>query len=284
MGPAAHALSLVRLAGFLLLTMAAIPVQVVCLALGPSWSTWFPPHYHGVVARLLGFRIRILGRCVDHGPALVVSNHLSYFDAVMLASTVRGSFIAKADVARWPFIGFLAKLQRSEFIERKRRHAGVQRDALGERLAKGDILVLFAEGTSTDGLRVGPFKTTLFAVAETRVAGKPITVQPVTVAFTRLNGMPLGRMMRPYLAWYGDMTFFSHLWTAAGLGITEVRLEFHAPVTIEQFGSRKRLAEHCRDVIAASLEIANTGRARAAAPPAASIAEPVAVAGTAVAA
>jgi 1-acyl-sn-glycerol-3-phosphate acyltransferase len=262
---ASHGASFVRLTLWAMLTLAAIPVQAACLAFGPAAARIVPPLYHRVVLRIFGIRLTVRGRVPEKGPLLVVSNHVSYLDPELLSSVLRASFVAKSEVARWPVFGLLCQLQRTVFVERGRRHAsGGQRDVLARRLGEGDILVLFPEGTSSDGNRVLPFKSALFGAAETRLEGRPVAVQPVSLAYVGLNGMPLGRTMRPYLAWYGDMELAGHLWTMAGLGMIEATLEFHAPVAIDQFGSRKHLAEHCRRVVAAGVEAAITGRPAAA--------------------
>ena len=90
-----------------------------------------------------------------------------------------------------------------------------------------------------------------------------MTVQPLSIAYLRLDGIPMGRAYRPFFAWYGDMTLGSHLWTMLGLGTVDVSVTFHAPVTLAQFGSRKALAEHCHRVIAAGMSSALAGRTAA---------------------
>src|SRR3546814_8218171 len=105
------------------------------------------------------------------------------------------------------------------------------------RLEAGDDLVLFPEGTSGDGNRVLAFKSALFSVAERRPQGEPLTVQPVSIAYTRLDGLPLGRYLRPFFAWYGDMELGHHLWHAIGLGRVTVMVEFHEPVRSEEHKS-----------------------------------------------
>jgi len=161
-----------------------------------------------------------------------------------------------------PFFGLLAKLQRSVFIDRRPNRAGAQRDEMVARLESGDSLILFPEGTSGDGNRVLPFKSALFAVAGLRPHGKPLVVQPVSIAYTRLDGMPIGRYLRPYFAWYGDMDLLGHLWRALGLGHLTVAVEFHPPVTLEDFASRKALAGHCQRAVADGLATALSGRPR----------------------
>src|SRR5262249_52946744 len=142
-----------------------------------------------------------------------------------------------------------------------------QRDQLAQRLDAGDNLILFPEGTSNDGNRSLPFRSALFGVAERATDGAeavPLTVQPVSLAYVRLNGMPIGRSLRPFLAWYGDMELLAHLWQVAGLGRITVAVEFHPPVTIAQFASRKALSEHCQRAVAEGVAVAIAGRRDAA--------------------
>ena len=194
-------------------------------------------------------------------PTLFVSNHLSYLDIEVLGSLIPGSFVAKTEVGTWPFFGALARLQRTVFVDRNRRgSADAQRDSLQSRLEAGDNLVLFPEGTSSDGNRTLPFKSALFAAAGLRIDGKPLTVQPVSLACTTLDGIPLGRRLRPIYAWYGDMDLVPHLWNVVKQGQLRITVIFHPPVTLETVRSRKALADHCWRAIAAGVSDANAGR------------------------
>ena len=147
-------------------------------------------------------------------PTLFVCNHSSYLDITVLGSMILGSFVAKTEVASWPFFGMLAKLQRTIFVDRRRHSTHTQRDDLLARLTEGDNVILFPEGTSNDGNRVLPFRSALFSVAEPRRHGggegqiKDLIVQPVSIAYVRLNGLPVGHGLRPLFAWYGDMELF----------------------------------------------------------------------------
>jgi 1-acyl-sn-glycerol-3-phosphate acyltransferase len=253
-------LGAVRLLAYLSLTVACMPIQVALLALGLPARQRFPRLYHGTCARLIGLDVVTVGRPSTARPTLFVSNHSSYLDITVLGSLIAGSFVAKTEVGSWPFFGLLAKLQRTVFVDRKARNAATHRDDMKGRLEAGDDLVLFPEGTSSDGNRVLPFKSALFAVAGLRVEGRPVTVQPVSITATRLDGIPLGRTLRVLYAWYGDMELAGHLWKMLKLGRIAVQVEFHAPVTVEDFGSRKALAEHCWRVIAAGVDDAVSGR------------------------
>lgn len=250
-----------RLAVYLLWTLLLVPVQGLAIALRSPLRHRIPRLYHRVCAAILGIGIVVRGKRVVDGPVLFVSNHSSYLDITVLGSVIPGSFVAKSEVAGWPFFGMLAKLQKTVFVERKAR-AGVekQRDELGARLDAGDSLILFPEGTSSDGNRTLPFKTALFAVAARRIGDRPLTVQPVSIAPTRLDGIPMGIAFRPYYAWYGDMDLAPHLWTVFTLGRMTVEVEFHPPVTIEGFSSRKALADHCQRAVAQGVERAVSGK------------------------
>ncbi len=254
-----------RLGSYLVFALAITSVQVAFLALSTRLATMLPILYHRVCCRLLDLHIEVRGIVSTAKPTLFVCNHSSYLDISVLGSLVPGSFVAKAEVADWPFFGFLAKLQRTVFVDRQRRTTTRrQRDELARRLDAGDNLILFPEGTSNDGNRTLPFRSALFGVAERKDESgrtlQPLTIQPVSLAYVRLNGMPIGRSLRPYVAWYGDMDLFGHLWRLAGLGRITVTVEFHPPVTLDQFASRKALCEHCHRMVAEGVAAAIGGR------------------------
>lgn len=249
-----------RIAVYLGWTLLLMPAQLLALAAGSRWRDHIPHVYHRVSSRILGFRIVTTGARSRERPTLFVSNHSSYLDIEILGALLEVSFIAKAEVARWPFFGLLARLQRSVFVERRTSKAGEHRDVVRRRLAAGDNLVLFAEGTSSDGNRTLPFKSALFSAAETTVDGRPVAVQPVSVTATALDGMPLGRRLRSLYAWYGDMALMSHLWRMVSAGRVTVHVHFHPVTTLAACGSRKALADHCWRLVAAGVAAANAGR------------------------
>ena len=165
-----------------------------------------------------------------------------------ILSIARQSF--SKSVAFWPVAGFFAKLQRTIFVERQRRASvGAQRDMLQQRLEEGVNVILFPEGTSYDGARVLPFKSALFAAAEREVGGHPVTVQPMSLAYVAMDGLPLTRAQRPAVAWYGDMDLAPHLLDYLKGGPYECTLKFFEPVIAEEIGNRKALARYCREKI-----------------------------------
>jgi 1-acyl-sn-glycerol-3-phosphate acyltransferase len=249
-----------RIVAYVAITLPLLPLQALAVFFKLELARTLPPAYHRLVCRILGIRVAAQGEMAKNRPLLIVGNHTSYLDIEVLGSLIPGSFVAKAEIARWPFFGWLAKLQRSVFIERRSSKAREHKDEIEKRLLEGDVLILFPEGTSNDGNRILPFRTALFSVAERRVEGEALVVQPVSLAYTRLDGMPMGRSFRPFFAWYGDMELPPHLWQMLGLGIVTAEVIFHEPVTIDRFGSRKALAEHCWRIVSEGLASLLTGR------------------------
>lgn len=242
------------------LTLPLMPLQALLLLMRSPLRRRLPRRYHGWVLRLIGFSVTVTGVPSPHRPTLFVANHVSFIDIEILGALIEGCFISKADVARWPLFGWLAKMQRTVFVDRRVSSTHRQRSAIRERLDEDDNLILFPEGTTGDGNRALPFKSALFSVADYVGPHGPLSVQPVSIAYTRLDGIPLGRFHRPFLAWYGDMEFIPHLWTMLGLGWVGVEVNFHQAVTLPQFGSRKALAEHCYREVAAGVASAIAGR------------------------
>jgi 1-acyl-sn-glycerol-3-phosphate acyltransferase len=258
--PGSNARALARLIVYLAVTLPLMPVQALFLALNSPLALRLPKAYHALCCRIFGIRLDIRGEISTVRPTLFVANHLSYVDIETMSAAVETSFIAKREVASWPLFGWLAKLQRTVFVDRRAAGVKGERDDVAARLERGGNLVLFAEGTSSDGNRLKPFKSALFSAAQNEANGRPVVVQPVTIAYTHLDEMPLGRAWRPLVSWYGDMDMLTHGWHLLGLGRLTATIQFHQPVTFAMFGSRKALAAHCESVIAQGLAAANGGR------------------------
>lgn len=234
------------LLSFASLTLPLMPVQQLFVWFWPRMARAFPMYYHRLVLRILDVRVNIDGEVLKQGPAILAANHVSWLDIVILSSVAPVSFIAKRDVNAWPLFGALARLQRTVFVDRDRRHTtGTSRDEMQERLKTGDVLVLFAEGTSGDGARVLPFKSTFFAAAE----HPGVLVQPLSIVYTGHRNLPMTRRLRPLYAWYGDMEMPPHLWEAAAHGPIEVKIICHAPLSITDHGNRKSLAKQAEEAV-----------------------------------
>ena len=242
------------LAGFAALTVPLMPVQAALVRVHRRAARRFPHWYHRQVCRLFGIRLAIEGEVARDRPVLFVSNHTSWLDITVLSAVAPLSFVAKKEVRTWPFVPALARLQRTVFVDRERRGAvGETASEILERLAAGDSVVLFAEGTSSDGNRVLPFKTSLFAAAKPTsrqgTAPPDAVVQTLSLVYTRLNGVPLGRGDRPIVGWYGDMEMTSHAWQLLRAGSLDARIRVGRPVPLADFADRKVLARHSEDEI-----------------------------------
>jgi len=240
---------------FLLVTVAGIPYQSLALRFGWKSRKTFPNAYHRFMARLFGVRIKMIGNPLTGEGVLIVANHTSWLDIIVFSALGHVSFVAKAEVASWPFFSTLAKLQETVFVERTRRHAtGQARDQIRERLLAGDTLILFPEGTSNDGNAVLNFKSALMGAVEARLSDgkggeRAVRVQPVSTAYVGLHGIPMGRENRALFAWYGDMELVPHLWEAVKTGPIDVVVEFHPPMDVDQVGGRKALAARTEAIV-----------------------------------
>jgi len=249
-----------RLSIYGLVTLTLTPVQIAILLVAPRLWGALPFAYHKLCCRIMGLKVRVVGKPATARPALFVSNHVSYLDIPVLGSVMPVAFVAKAEVAQWPVYGWLAKLQRTVFVDRRRKTTLQQRDSLHARLAAGDALVLFPEGTSNDGNRILPFRSALLSVAEAAAAERPLAIQPVSIAYTSVNGVPLGWGLRPLVAWYGGMELGGHLWRFSRLGQVEVVVQFHEEIRMGDFPSRKELTRHCSEAVAGGVDRALGGR------------------------
>jgi lyso-ornithine lipid O-acyltransferase len=254
---------------FVLVTLLLIPVQWLAVKLNLGWRRTFPHAYHRFVCNLFGVRITMLGTPVKGG-VLLMANHAGWLDIPILSAVAPVSFVAKHEINLWPFFGTLARLQRTVFIRRERSKALEAADNIRGRLLEGDALVIFPEGTSGDGNRVLRFKSALLSAVELATGdtqggqASHVLIQPVSVAYVSLHGLPMGRENRPLFAWYGDMDLVSHLWGAIEAGPIDVVVELHEPLTIAQAGGRKELAARAETAVRGGLVRALSGASSAA--------------------
>jgi 1-acyl-sn-glycerol-3-phosphate acyltransferase len=268
------------LATFIITALVTIPWQAWAIWRGLARRKTFPHRYDRFLCGLFGINVTLIGTPVTGRGVLLVANHTSYLDILVLGGATRASFVAKSEVNSWPFFGLMARLHESVFVERARRSKVAEsRDQLRERLLAGDALVLFPEGTSNDGNHVLPFKSALMGAAEAEVGtdalGRPqhVPVQPVSVAYTGFQGMPMGRENRPLFAWYGDMELIPHLWEAVTAGPIDVVVEFHPPMTVDSVGGRKQLAARAEATVRGGQARALAGLALTAQAPASAAAD-----------
>ena len=207
--------------------------------------------FHGGLAALFQLDIRIVGQICPEPNTLFVVNHASYLDIFVLGSKINGSFIAKSEVASWPVFGKLAGIQSTLFLTRKSTRAASQVEQLASRLAQGSM-ILFPEGTSTPGGLVEPFRSSLFAAAAENESVVP-KIQPVTIAYTHYANEPMTQTQRDRYAWYLPMKFAPHFLAALGLSSARTSVEFHPPVALNDFPSRKACAAACETRVRSGL-------------------------------
>jgi 1-acyl-sn-glycerol-3-phosphate acyltransferase len=244
-----------RAAAFLALNLTSVPAYLLLVGFGAPPRRWLIRLWCRATCALLGVTLRLHGTPFTACPTLYVANHVSYIDVVVLGALLDARFIAKAEVARWPLFGQLGALTQTFFVRRRPREALIQRNALAARLRAGHSFVLFAEGTSSDGLAVLPFKTSLLSVAEPWVLDRPVAVQAVTLCYRSWeDGTPIGRDNCDLYAWYGDTELVPHLWRVLGAKGVVIEVGIAAPVLSWAVTGRKQLGAELQGVVAQKLE------------------------------
>ncbi len=242
-------------------TLISGVIQSAMLALPGRGKARFARVYWSAICTLLGMKVRVIGAPATGGarPVVYASNHSSWLDVPVLGGSLLACFVSKDDVGRWPVVGQVARLGRTIFVSRQRGTTGRERDDMRLRLAAGDDLILFPEGTSSDGTRVLPFHSSFFGVAKPSGAhgdlqhatgrGGPL-VQPVSVVYDRLAGLPVGNARRAVFSWYGDMDLASHFWQLAQWRSMRASILLHPPLDPADFPTRKALAQAAWDAVA----------------------------------
>ncbi|MFU0506807.1 lyso-ornithine lipid O-acyltransferase [Pseudaminobacter sp. NGMCC 1.201702] len=239
-------------------TAVLVPLQLLAVKTGLCGEHVLLRAWHRLALRALGIRVHVTGSMSSKRPLLLASNHISWTDVMVLGSFNDLAFIAKSELAGWPLLGSLARLQRTVFVERDRkRKSGEQAGEIAGRLSAGDVMVLFAEGSTGDGNLMLPFKSTLFGAASMALngdAGETVFIQPVAIAYTRLHGLPMGRRHRMVAAWIGDMDLVPHLWRLLVEGALDVEVHFGEPMAFCAGISRKEAARKAEELVRAMMQ------------------------------
>jgi 1-acyl-sn-glycerol-3-phosphate acyltransferase len=227
------------------------PAQWLALRVWPAAARRLPTLLHRYICAVMGVRRDVRG--VSRGAVLLVANHMSWLDIVVLSACRPTCFVGKSEIADWPLFGALARLQDTLFVDRARR-IGAERDArdIARRLACGQSVTLFAEGTSSDGCGVLPFRSALFGVA--REAS--VALQPVALAYLARNGERLDAQGRRDVAWWGDKALAPHLIEILALKSLDVRVEFGEPERPSPQENRKALARRFEQDVRRRVEAA----------------------------
>jgi lyso-ornithine lipid O-acyltransferase len=252
-----------RLGAMLPAFLIGLPLQWLALKAGSSLARVLPVLFHRYLLWVMGVRVARHGRADARRPLLIVSNHISWLDIMVISSLFPVSFIAKSEVGEWPVFGTFARLQRSLFVERaKRGKTGDVTRAIAARLMDGDALVLFAEGTTGDGLRILPFRTALIGAAQASIAGEGETafLQPLAISYPRLGGLPIGRASLPHVAWYGEMDLIPHLTDVLAMPGLDVVVHLGQVEEATPASDRKAIARRLEEDIRTNHRLAMQGR------------------------
>ena len=261
------------LLAFVALTLVLLPFQLTGMAFGLRLQRILPHWYHRILCALIGVRIREIGTRSADSPALILSNHVSWLDICVISALSPVVFVAKSEVAGWPVFGWLARLQRTIFVNRQaRQRTGAASREIAGRLLGGDAVVLFAEGTSSDGNRVLPFRSSLVGAVHHALGNSTqhthVTVQPMSLAYLSLSGVPMGRGLRQRVAWYGDAELVPHLLAVLASGAVDVTVSWGAATPYDVSADRKAITrdaeQSVRRMTAAALRNAPAAHALAA--------------------
>ncbi len=239
----------------LAVTLVLAPLQWFLRLLNAKLSRKIPQYWHKMVLWLIGVRVNIHGKFSASHPLLLVCNHISWVDILILGSVRPLCFIAKSEIGSWPVISKMAKLQGTVFIDRTNSRDSVnQADTIASRLLKGDVMVLFAEGTTGDGNTILPFNSSLLGAAQYAVRQSHIehaTVQPLAICYSRLHGQALGRRFQSLAAWPGDVPLGPHLIRFLRKSAFDVDVILGQPLTFDTNSNRKTITKNAHEQVSA---------------------------------
>lgn len=252
--------AVLRAAGFAAVTGILVGPYALAGAVRPAAKRPIAKLWFRTCQRICGLRVRVRGRPHEDGPVLIAANHVSYLDIIVLGALVDARFVAKRDVAGWPLFGLLARLADTIFVSRDRRNAAGDSGELKGALDRGERIILFPEGTSSNGLNVLPFKSALFSAVEPKHVNARVAMQPVSIGYARYaDGRRLKGELTDLYAWYGDMTLAGHLMSVFGLKGCVVEVDFMPPIRPVAFPDRKSLASASERAVRRSLLTTHRG-------------------------
>lgn len=234
--------------------LIAAPLVWICRIIRKkTWAELLFRITSRILLYIVGVRLTVRGSLTAERPLLLVTNHLSYLDVPILASQHALRFTPKAEISSWPFFGWVCRLTGCIFVTRKAGKLVDNSSQIYAALEAGDAVCLFPEGTTGNGVHVLPFKSSFFSLAEREINGRQLVIQPAAIVYKRIRGLPIDITQWPDVAWYGDMDMVPHLWKLLSITPMTAEIIFLPPVTLQQFEDRKKLAQHCQQLIAETL-------------------------------
>lgn len=225
--------------------------SILCFSKGPL-SLIYPRAYHAFACWLFGIKVVVEGTPDTRPNVVFAGNHISYLDVQVVGSIVKGCFIAKKDVESWPVFGLLGKMGRTLYISRNPKDAPKEIKAISDRLEEGTPVIVFPEGTSSNGTSVFPFKSSFFEI----FLNKNINIQPFTISILFIDEeTPPSASKRDYYAWYGDMNFAPHLWRfSKGKGAI-IKVKFQKSISTSCYKNRKELSNDVYNAVCKGLDL-----------------------------
>jgi 1-acyl-sn-glycerol-3-phosphate acyltransferase len=225
--------------------IVAVPLQFIITRLNlPFWHL-LPRLFHILAALFVGLRVTVVGRPHQGEPTLLVSNHISWTDIIAIGAYTNLSFVAKKEIKRWPIVSFMASLQKTIYVDRGKR-TDTRRTSveMAQRLASGKAVLLFAEGQSDLGTHVRPFRSALVGSAQSamRDAGaQTIYIQPMTIAYTKMQNLPISLNERNFLRWSKARSFWVNVGRILGSGVKDITIAFGTPIPFAPGDDRKEI-------------------------------------------
>ncbi len=243
--------------------IVVIPLQALINALKlPFWNV-LPRLFHRIGCLFLGLRVEVIGQPATGRATLLVANHISWTDIVAVGSVADVTFVAKREVGDWPFVGMMARLQKTIFVDRTRRSdAGRTAQEMGTHMADGNAVLLFAEGRSDIGTHVLPFRSALVGAAQhamIEAGANDVLIQPLTIAYTRLQGLPVSRNERSLIAWIKSKSVKQNIREILGGPVKEVTVAFGTPIPLGENDNRKQVTKQAEDQVRTMLVALNRG-------------------------
>ena len=228
------------------------PIQYFFVLFNFKYRLFIPLLFHRLLLKILGIKVKIIGKNSNFRPLILIGNHTSYVDIIILGSIMPICFIAKEEIKKWFLFGFLAKMQNTIFINRKNYKTQESLNGISSQLSSNSAVVIFPEGTTNTGKKILSFKSSLFNLFENN---NTLRLQNFSLCYTHVNNMPIDNRIRPQISWYGNMNIVSHLANILKLSCINVTLVFH-PIIPTKGMNRKDLSTYANKEVKEGINLA----------------------------
>ena len=246
-------IGILRLSAFLLASLFTLIFQSTLMLFTKGPIALIEPRlFHAVCTRIMGIKVIVEGEIAQGRNVVFIGNHISYLDIPVIGGVIKGSFVAKKEVESWPFFGIMGTMGRTVYMSRAPIDAPESTRLMSERLDEPSPLILFPEGTSSNGKQILPFKSSGFEI----FLNRNLVLQPFTLSLLEINGEKVTTdAQRDLYAWYGDMTLMPHLWAIAKGKGAVLKLKFQKPLLSSSYKNRKLLCAAVYDGVVKGLDL-----------------------------